>query len=127
MMATALTSPIPGVSDDAWRAFVRAMTVRPAVDADGSKGFGCFDLRPRRLAELGLAAPTTFEEGYAAFAKSVASYLDDIRAGRLVVPVGVSDAGALAILQRGGRGALAAYPDMFSATREVYERAMECF
>ena len=127
MAAAPLTSPLAGVSDAAWRAFVAAMTVRPAVDALDSKGFGCFDMRPRRLAELGLAAPTTFEEGYAAFAKSAAAYSDDIRDGRLVVPEGVSRAGALAILQRGGRGALAAYPDMFSATREVYDRAKECF
>lgn len=127
MTATALTSPIPGVSDDAWRAFVAAMTVRPAVDAEGAKGFGCFDLRPRRLAEIGVATPTTFEECYTAFEKSVVTYVDDVRAGRLAVPEGVSEAGAIAILQRGGRGALAAYPDMFPATREVYERAKECF
>lgn len=127
MVASPLASPIPGVSDDAWRAFVQAMTVRQAVDAPGSKGHGCFDLRLRRLAELGLAAPTTFEEGYEAFAKSVATYLGDVDAGRLTLPDGVSRAGAVAILQRGGRGALAAYPDMFSETREVYDRARECF
>lgn len=126
-MAIALASPISGVSDDAWRAFVAAMTVRPAVDADDSKGHGCFDVRPRRLAEIGLATPTTFEECYTAFAKSAAAYLDDVEAGRLTVPDGVSRAGAIAILQRGGRGALAAYPDMFSDTREVYDRARECF
>ncbi len=127
MTAVALTSPITGVADDAWRVFVAAMTVRPAVDALDSKGFGCFDLRPRRLAELGLANPTTFEECYKAFAKSVATYADDIRDGRLTAPDGVSRAGALAILQRGGRGALAAYPELFSDTREVYGRAKECF
>ena len=127
MTAAPLTSPLAGVSDDAWRSFVRAMTVRPAVDPEGAKGHGCFDLRPRRLAELDLATPSTFEECYAAFAKSVATYLDDIDAERLTVPEGVSRAGALALLQRGGRGALAAYPDMFTDTREVYDRARECF
>ena len=127
MTPTPLTSPIPGVADDAWRAFVAAMTVRPAVDAEDSKGHGCFDLRPRRLAEIGLGVPTTFEECYAAFTKSVAAYIDDIGAGRLVLPDGVSHAGALALLQRGGRGALASYPEMFSDTREVYDRARECF
>ena len=127
MTATALASPIASVSDDAWRAFVAAMTVRPAVDADDAKGFGCFDIRPRRLAELGLAKPNTFEECYEVFVKSVVAYLDDIQAGRLTVPEGVSRAGTLAILQRGGRGALTAYPDMFSDTHEVYERAKWCF
>ncbi len=127
MTAIPLASPIAGVSDDAWRAFVAAMTVRPAVDAPESKGYGCFDARTRRLAELGLAAPTTFEEGYTAFEKSVVAYLDDIKGGRLTTPDGVSRAGAIAILQRGGRGALSAYPEMFSDTREVYERARECF
>lgn len=127
MTPTPLTSPLAGVSDDAWRRFVAAMTVRPAVDAPGSKGFGCFDIRPRRLAELGLAPPTTFEEGFVVFVKSVTSYVDDIRGGRLNTPDGVSLAGALAILQRGGRGALAAYPEMFTDTRKVYECAKECF
>lgn len=127
MVVAALTSPITGVSDDAWRRFVAAMTVRPAVDADGSKGHGCFDLRSRRLAEIGLGAPTTFQDAYEAFAKSVAAYIDDIGAGRLIVPDGVSRAGALVLLQRGGRGALAKYPDMFSDTREVFDRAKECF
>lgn len=127
MVATALTSPIASVSDDAWRAFVAAMTVRPAVDADDSKGFGCFDIRSRRLAEIDVAEPTTFAECYAAFEKSAVAYMDDIRERRLTVPGGVSTAGALAILQRGGRGALAAYPEMFTDTREVYERAKESF
>lgn len=127
MTPAPLTSPIDGVSDDAWRRFVAAMTVRPAVDAEGSKGHGCFDIRPRRLAEIGLNTPITFQEGYDAFAKSVATYMDDIRAGRLTVPDGVSHAGALVLLQRGGRGALAKYPEMFSDTREVFDRAKECF
>jgi hypothetical protein len=125
--ASPLTSPIAGVSDDAWRAFVAAMTVRAAVDAPGSKGHGCFDVRPRRLEEIGLEVPRTFAECYEAFEKSVAAYVADIDAGRVAVPEGVSRAGAVAILQRGGRGALAAYPDLFSDTREVYDRARECF
>lgn len=127
MTSTLLTSPLADVSDGAWRNFVAAMTVRPAVDAPDSKGFGCFDIRSRRLEELGLATPITFEEGYVAFMRSVAGYSDDIRDGRLTVPDGVSRSGALAILQRGGRGALAAYPDMFSDTRKVYDLAKECF
>lgn len=127
MTPVALASPFPSVSDDAWRSFVAAMTVRPAVDAPDSKGHGCFDLRPRLLEEIGVAKPTTFEEAYEAFVKAMAHYLGEIDSGRLSLPEGVSRAGALAILRRGGRGALAAYPDMFSDTREVYERVRECF
>ena len=126
-----------------------------AISARG--GFGSYDLSPRRLQELGyvtalvrhggaarhrkrhlytctFVAPWTARRFLAdagaqleALSRSMAGYLQDLEAGRLVRPAGCSLAGALAILHCGGRGALAKYPALFPHTRAVYERAQGAF
>lgn len=145
-----LTSPLAGVSLPAWRRFVAALELedvpgqapRPRrmdqVSVRG--GFGSYDLRPKRLQELGYVADLERQGGRAykrqpqvyacrflaphtrdrfladptaqlrALSISMRSYQDDFAAGRLVRPAGLSLAGALALLHCGGRGALAAYP-----------------
>lgn len=65
---TLLRSQLHGVADETWRKFVHALTICDEQGADGqlrntprgfdarsyAGGYGCFDLRPKRLADLGL-------------------------------------------------------------------------
>ncbi len=148
------TSPLSGVSDEAWRAFVAALTVQPLNVVSESGGLGQYAIRPRRLVELGYATslrsvrtpsgrqiqvcdfvlPRTprhflaseFEQ-HAAFVKSIAKYRELFACGRLKCPRGVSLAGALAILHCGGYGALRGWPKLFDETRALYEVAHKMF
>lgn len=153
---SSLRSPIEGVADGEWRALVAALTVQRIGAVSESGGLGCFDLRPRRLAELGImdraslrceralsgrhrqdgdfVPPTTrerflssLEDQYATLLASLRDHLAAIERGELSLPDGVSRSGALAILHRGGKRALAAYPDLLSDTRALFERAQGCF
>jgi len=147
-------SPLEGVSSDAWSHFVAALEVQ-AVDAvSDSGGLGSYDIRPRRLVELGYAVgldskrtpagrqirvcnfvlPWTqkrfLEEPvaqYVALSKSISLYHRAIVSGELKVPEGVSVAGALVILQRGGTGALKAWPNLFDNTRALFKAAQGAF
>jgi hypothetical protein len=147
-------SPIPGVSDGAWARFVHALEVQPIRAVSESGGCGAYDLRPRRLVELGYAedlrlertqggrqvyacrfkAPWTQDRFLAdpvaqaaALRRSMVLYHEDLQGGAIRRPDGVSLAGALAILHRGGRGALEAWPDLFHHTRALYEAAQGAF
>lgn len=147
-------SPIEGVSDDAWMRFVAALEVQPIRAISASGGFGSYDTRPRRLVELGLAtdpeyirgesgrfahrcklnAPLTVERfladpviQYAALTKSIAAYYAEIMSGALRVPSDATLAGTLAILHRGGRGALASWPKLFEETRRLYDAVKDAF
>jgi hypothetical protein len=60
-------------------------------------------------------------------ARSLGLYHELLRAGDIARPAGVSLAGALAILHRGGRGALRKWPDVFSDTRALFEAAQGAF
>jgi hypothetical protein len=146
--------PLPGVSSPAWQGFVRALTVQGVGAVSDSGGFGCFDLRPRRLADLGIMSgihaartPSGRQVGtgawvapwtagrflgslvaqYSALVRSLRLYDEAMRAGTLERPAGCSRAGALAILHRGGVSALRSFPNLFSDTRALYERAQGAF
>jgi hypothetical protein len=133
---------------------VAALAVQGTRDVSESGGFGSFDMRPRRLVELGLASglrsertangrqvyacdlkpPLTLDEflsdplkQYGVLTQSIARYYNDIVQGRIKKPQDVSSAGALAILHRGGRGALAAWPELFEHTQALYDRARAAF
>lgn len=189
-------SPLSGVSDEVWKRFSEALEVQGSGDVSLSGGYGAYDMRPRRLAELGYAkmrpqerrhkVVVTDEAGkvvsvrafdseaaakqekaridgerqplavsvelgrqvqvcefvgrwtrerfladtvaqYTAFRRSIAMYDEDLREGRLKRPEGATRAGALAILHRGGRGALEAWPELFEATRSLHERVKGAF
>jgi hypothetical protein len=64
---------------------------------------------------------------YLAFSKSISLYYRALMDGELQRPEGVSMAGALAVLHRGGRGALKSWPEMFEGTKALYERAQGVF
>ncbi len=147
-------SPLVGVSDAAWKRFVDALDVQAIKAVSPSEGLGAYDLRPRRLVELGYARrlhrtrtpagrqvytcefvpPWTRDRflgdamaQYAALCRSMVLYAQDLASGKLVRPEGLSLAGALAILHRGGRGALADWPALFDDTRALYEAAQGAF
>lgn len=149
-----LASPLPGVTAEAWARFYPALDVQPIGAVSASGGLGSYDLRPRRLVELGLA--TNLRGGrtpsgrqawtcdllpplsrhsflanpvtqYMVLSRSMLRYHAQILSGELLRPDGVSLAGALSILHRGGRGALAAFPDLFDDTRALYEKARGAF
>jgi hypothetical protein len=149
-----LDSPLEGVSADAWRRYVSALEMQPMGATSESGGLGSYDIRPRRLVELGYAtklvslrsdsgrqihscnfiAPWTKARfladpiaQYTVLAKSTRAYYDALRRGEIVKPKDVSISGALAVLHIGGRGALASWPKLFENTRAIYDAAQGAF
>ena len=149
-----LRSPLPGVSNAAWVRFAAALEVQAPHLVSASGGYGSYDLRPRRLVDLGYARaprrvrtkagrmiyvcefvePWTQERFLAdllaqhqALALSMRLYHQDLTAGKLQRPQGLSLAGALAILHVGGPGALRGWPTLFKNTRARFARAQGAF
>ncbi len=164
-----LESVLPGVSHKAWTDFVFAMKVAPLNSISKSNGLGMFDIRYKRLQDLGLVTNLSYRRDpiinrsvqvadwvppltkdkflksanaqYKTFVASMKAYFDELRTGTLTVgvngnaviitlPRGVSYSGALAILHRGGRSALAKWSDptqQFEATRELVRVANGAF
>ena len=149
-----LPSPIAGVSAESWKRYYSAFEIQPVDAISASGGYGSFDLRPRRLVELNYARnlgtkvtdngrhiqtcevilPWTerrclgnFLAPYAAFARSNLMYYQALSSGQLEKPAEMSMSGALAILHRGGRGALKNHENLFSDTRALYEKARDIF
>lgn len=145
-------SPLPGVPDRAWRRLVRVLEVQGVGETSGSGGLGAFDVPARRLVELGLASGLRHEATpaggyrrtcdfapaikgllsdpflqYGVLSFSLSRYDENMRVGRIKRPVDLSRAGALALLHRGGRGALAAWPDLYPKTAALVERARSAF
>lgn len=146
-------SALAGVDDGAWDCFTRALCVQPINAISASGGFGCWDLRPRRLGELGVMTDLRYVAGpgrdrwegdfvspwsadvllgdviaqHGLFVASMRLYAAALADGRIVRPVEVSRAGALAILHRGGRGALASWPRLFDDTRAIFDAAKGLF
>lgn len=159
--ATSIPSPIDGVNADAWSRFVRALATKvvngvPAArdlrEVSPSGGLGWFEMRPRRLADLGLVTnlrrsttpggrqvwegdfvlPLTRKRfldnpvvQYNALVRSVTDHLAHV--GDL--PAGVSMSGALAILHRAGPGALRTWPSgkQFDDTLHLFHHANQIF
>lgn len=151
---SSLASPLPGVSIQAWTRFAQALEVQQIKAISESGGYGCYDMRPRRLVELGYAGnlqPARTPKGrmvyacefihpwtaqrflsdpiaqHKALALSMTMYHRALSDGKLTRPEGVSLAGVLAILHRGGRGALAGWPHLFEHTAALYEQAEGVF
>lgn len=150
----AIKSPLRGVSDSAWGRFVKAIEGPSVKAVSESGGFGLYDIRPRRLVELGCATNLRYlyKQGgrsiqacdfkgpwtkdrfladlatqYNVFRRSMELYHADLTSGAIKKPDSVSLSGALAILHRGGKGALAAWPGLFEHTRALYEAAQGAF
>lgn len=121
-----LRSQLPGVSDDAWTRFVRALETQPLDAVTGSGSLGCYEMRPKSLVDLGLMAnlrtstsgalegdfflPLTQRRFLASPVAQFNALCDilerfDADIGRKGV-LGLSRSGALAVLHRAGRGGL---------------------
>jgi hypothetical protein len=149
-----LSSPLKGVSAAQWTRFVRALEVQAIGAVSESGGFGSYDMRPRRLVELGYAKDLRSvrnEDGrtirvcefilpwtqdrfladpilqYKVLSQSISLYLKALVGGDLKRPEDASVAGVLAVLHVGGRGALAGWPDLFIDTRARYDAARGAF
>jgi hypothetical protein len=148
-------SPLAGVSDDGWRRLITALEIQPMRAISGSGGLGSYDVRPRRLVELGYATDLRYAcrvhnrrevqicdfispwsqkrflsdpvAQYTVISKSLSLYYRALQANEIQRPKGMSLAGALAVLQIGGRGALESWPNLFNNTRVVYEAAKGAF
>ena len=147
-------SPLEGVSNESWARFVAALEVQPIGAVSESGGLGSYDIRPRRLIELGYALALRSkrnEKGrqiyicdfilpwtqkrflaepvaqYVALSKSISLYHRALMSGELKKPEDASMAGALAVLHVGGRGALSGWPKLFDHTRTIYENARRSF
>lgn len=149
---SSLTSPLVGVSLRDWRRLACALEVQPMDAVSVRGGYGSYDLKPQRLADLGIVTllsthprkgrtqqavrfvlPWT-EEAFLAdpcaqlkvLGRSLRLYQDALLAGRIHKPDGMSLAGALTLLHC-GPGALCAWPVLFPRTRALYERAQGAF
>ena len=144
-------SELPGVADAAWDAFVRAMSVSVIKGCSKGGGIGSFDLRPVRLGELSVMENLRREEAppgrwvgdlagryaglredailqYEVFVMSVRAYDEEILAGEIAVPGGVTRSGAHAVLHCGRRQALAEWPEgAFKTTRELFNKVNNLF
>ena len=143
-----LKSPLVGVADAPWTDFVFSMKVGDRETVSGSNGLGLFDVRYKRLRDFGLVENVHYERDpvtnrsvqvaywvppltrdlflksasaqYKVFVASMSAYFRELRARELALPKGVSASGALAILHRGGPGALAKWGErQFEATRDL--------
>lgn len=150
-----IRSPIANVPTDAWTRFVRAMMTQPADAVSPSNALGMFEMRPRRLADLGLMvdlqrvrAPNRRDVWcgvfvrplssaaflrspllqYNAFALSMVDYARRIESGEIMVPDGVSLSGALAVLHRAGPHGLDEWGErQLPETRAAVERVNGVF
>ena len=150
-------SPLVDVTASEWTAFVRAMRTADLGSVSASNALGMFEMKPRRLAELGVLTdmrscrspagrrvhtgtfvlPMTERRfladpgvQYDTFKRSMAEYSSRIRTGDIALSEGVSLSGALAILHRSGTGGLAGWADSekrFSETVALWERAEGIF
>lgn len=143
------SSVLAGVSASAWDAFVRALSTSGMRTTAVSGAVGSFELRPRRLGEIGVLTNMRRDAGgrwvgdfvapyseesirldanlqYEIFALSMKRYDDELSS--LVRPEGASRSGCLAILHCGGRGALKRWPEgAFDTTKAIFDRANKLF
>lgn len=151
-----LPSPLDGVSDGAWTVFVRTCATQSLNAVTPSNGYGYFELKPRRLADIGLmenlrslqrridgndhrvwegdfAPPLTAESFLAnplfqfnAFATSIEQY--DKVLDSEPSPPDISRSGKLAILHRAGPNGLRSWTKhQFPGTVELVRRANGIF
>ena len=150
--AVMLPSPIAGVSKEAWTAFMFSQRTQKLSAVSKSNALGCFELKPRRLADLGIIGQTYYLKGpagnmvwtgdfiapltpeiflksakhqYIAFADSMKEYAKKLDGVSL--PEGMSLSGALALLHRCGPSGLKNLSDRFPDTQAAFDRANGIF
>lgn len=151
-----LKSELPGIYDEQWTDYAFAMKIANRGDISLSNGLGMFDIRYKRLEDLGFVTNISYKRDpiinrsvqvaewlppytqdkflksanfqYRAFSASNRHYFKELRNRSLSMPPGVTFSGALAILHRGGRSALAKWAtQQFDETREIFDMANGIF
>jgi hypothetical protein len=151
-----LPSELPGVSNEQWTDFVLMMKVGSLNTISSSNGLGMFDIRYKRLADMGLVtnlryrqdvitrrsvqeadwvAPLTRDKFLKSagvqlkvFSESCKDYFNWLKCEQVKLPEGATFSGALAILHRGGKSALAKWDQQqFESTLELYRRVNGVF
>lgn len=152
-----LKSEIPQASDPAWTRFVSEMISAKVSTVGKSNEVGMFEMKPRRLADLGYAtnlirgkspsskrtiyfadfvAPITElkflsspSTQYRVFSHSMKNYARRIEQSEIEKPVDMTLSGALAILHRAGPKGLESWQNgkRFSDTVAAHERAEGIF
>lgn len=152
-----LASEISGVSDEAWTRFAMAMRTAAPSAVSASNALGMFEMKPRRLADLGLVTNVSCTRSptgrmvwvgefvrpltskaflgspkiqYAVFAASMRQYADSLRAAADSWPDGATLSGLLAVLHRCGPGGLKNWGDAdkrFPDTVALFEKANGIF
>jgi hypothetical protein len=151
---SSIPSPLKSATAAAWERLCCALEMQHLEEVSESGGLGMYDMRPRRLVELGYAhdlKTTRTAKGRqihvcefilpwtqtrflsnplaqrTALSQSMRVYEGEILSGKIVKPKDASISATLVILHRGGRGALKAWPEMFDETKALYERARGLF
>jgi hypothetical protein len=97
-----------------------------AIVAAKAGGLGLFHLKPRRLAELGIAELEGDEsKHYAVLCLSTTEYAKAIRQGALAMPAGCTLAETLWILHKAGVGGLRG--EVFGDTAATCRRVRDLF
>jgi hypothetical protein len=150
-----LLSPLEGVPDRAWEAYVRACSVAGVRERTSHGLFGSFAMRARRLGEIGVLecvrrddrgvwvgdfVPPDTEEGFLASpARQIEVFSDSTRrydvelsagvaSGAIARPAGASRSGCLAILHCGGIGAIQRFPGgAFASTTRLFQATNNLF
>lgn len=152
----ALSSQLPGVSDERWTQFVERMMTSKFDAVSDSNAVGAFEMMPRRLADLGLVErlarskspagrivyvaefvpPMTSdrflrspEAQYDAFCASMRDYDARMSSGEIARDPSMSRSGALALLHRCGPKGLETWRagERFDNTKKIYENTAGIF
>lgn len=139
-------SVLAGVDDATWSRFVNACAFQ-GISEITRVGVGAFAFHPRRLGELGLMSEVRrgpggywtgtlvdprflqrFSIQMQAFERSMKDFDARLDSGELTGPEDVTRSGCLAILHRGGVGALRVWPqNAFHSTRALCDRTNHLF
>ena len=154
-LSARLPSPLSGIASAEWSNFVNALVTQRLGDVSASNGLGWFEMRPRRLADLGIMSnlrrvsnkvnrqvyegdfvlPLTMRKflenpviQYNTLVKSVIDHFDT-HVNELKLPDDVSRSGALAILHRAGPGGLKTWSTgkRFDDTISLFNRSNGIF
>jgi hypothetical protein len=151
-----LKSEIPGISDEEWAQFVRSMITAPVSAVSPSNALGMFEMKPRRLADLGLVgklsrtkapsgrtvwtavfvSPMTSDKflkspraQYKVFSLSMRNYAKRIANGEIIKEPDMTLSGSLAILHKAGPNGLKTWKEgqRFPSTQAIHDRISGIF
>lgn len=151
-----LDSALPNVDADRWTQFARCMMTQPLSAVSASNGLGLFDIRPRRLADLGVVVRLARKESpagrlvwvaafvppltcsgflnspyaqYAVFCRSIRDFAKRIDSGEIAKEPDMSLSEALAVLHKCGPSGLKTWAtsERFPETEKVVSRVAGVF